>query len=71
MNKPSLFELSALSRAMPTPAASSVQPGNKLVRRKPSPLALEQRFMFDGAADVGDYSGASDSAGSFGGGGGG
>ncbi|MBU4112795.1 MAG: VCBS domain-containing protein, partial [Gammaproteobacteria bacterium] len=53
MNKPSLFELSAFASAMSTSATPRVQPGNKLVRRKPSPLALEQRFMFDGAA-VGD-----------------
>ncbi|SFQ12695.1 VCBS repeat-containing protein, partial [Geopseudomonas sagittaria] len=30
------------------PSASS--PGNRLVRRSPTPMALEQRFVFDGAA---------------------
>ena len=53
MNKPSLFELSALARAMPVGDAPLASPRKKLIRRKPSPLALEQRFMFDGAA-VGD-----------------
>ncbi len=31
-------------------AATSARPGKKLVRRGPSPMVLEQRFMFDGAA---------------------
>ncbi|MCF8156388.1 MAG: hypothetical protein K9K35_10320, partial [Rhodoferax sp.] len=54
MNKPSLFEISAITRAIPASAdAAAARPATKLVRRKPSPLALEQRFMFDGAA-VGD-----------------
>ena len=44
MNKPSLFELNAITK---------IHTGKKLVRGKPSPMALEQRFMFDGAA-VGD-----------------
>lgn len=44
MNKPSRTELSAITRAIAT------RPANKLVRSKPSPMALEQRFMFDGAA---------------------
>ncbi len=50
MNKPSLFERNAIARAIPEPDAALASPGKKLVRRKPSPLALEQRFMFDGAA---------------------
>jgi VCBS repeat-containing protein len=50
MSKPSLFEFSTLVNAMPTTATPRMQPGNKLVRRKPNMLALEQRFMFDDAA---------------------
>jgi len=53
MKKPSLFELSAISSAISEAHAIPERSGKKLVRRKPSPLALEQRFMFDGAA-VGD-----------------
>ena len=50
MNKPNPFELNAISNAMPQSRATTARPGQKLVRSKPSPLALEQRFMFDGAA---------------------
>ncbi|MDP3653395.1 MAG: VCBS domain-containing protein, partial [Rhodoferax sp.] len=50
MNKPSLFELNAVASAVSLTGASAAKPGKKLVRRGPSPMALEQRFMFDGAA---------------------
>lgn len=47
MNKPSLFELNAITKGMLVTDSTPVRPVQKLVRRKPSPLALEQRFMFD------------------------
>jgi hypothetical protein len=46
MTQKNLFDTGATTDVTP-------KPRKKLVRRGPSPLALEQRFMFDGAA-VGD-----------------
>ena len=53
MNKPILFGPSAMTRETSVAAAPLGFPGKKLVRKAPSPMALEQRYMFDGAA-VGD-----------------
>ena len=53
MNKPILFGSNVMTREIPVADAPLVFPGNKLVRKAPSPMALEQRYMFDGAA-VGD-----------------
>ncbi|MDI1268806.1 MAG: VCBS domain-containing protein, partial [Polaromonas sp.] len=50
MNRPSLFELNAMTHESPVPDAPLASPGRKLVRKGPNPMALEQRFMFDGAA---------------------
>ena len=50
-NQLGLFEAAVATAAASKPAAQGA--GHKLVRRKPSMMALEQRFMFDGAA-VGD-----------------
>ncbi|MFM2035821.1 MAG: hypothetical protein RL459_1086, partial [Pseudomonadota bacterium] len=50
-NQLSLFEAAIAATAAGQQGAQAA--GRKLVRRKPSMMALEQRFMFDGAA-VGD-----------------